>query len=105
MEKSRRRIWLGTVVPKRQARRAVTRNLLKRQVRHVFMRRQAGLADGLWLVRVRQGFAASEFSAASSRALRDAVRRELDDLFDRAHRVEWVVRPPAAAVESGVRRP
>ena len=45
--------WLGCVVPKRHARRAVTRNLLKRQIRASFERHATGLPGGLWLVRLR----------------------------------------------------
>ena len=49
-------LWLGCVVPKRHARRAVTRSLLKRQIRGAFDRHAAALAGGLWLVRLRAPF-------------------------------------------------
>jgi ribonuclease P protein component len=70
--------WLGCVVPKRHARRAVTRSLLKRQVRGAFERHEAGLPQGLWLVRLRQAFAVAEFPSARSSALQQAARVELD---------------------------
>lgn len=73
--------WLGTVVPKRHARRAVTRSLLKRQIRAALRRHQACLAGGLWLVRLRQPFAAKQFPSAASPALREAARTELDALL------------------------
>lgn len=76
--------WLGCVVPKRHARRAVTRNMLKRQMRAAAQRHEAGLAQGLWLVRLRQGFPVAQFPAADSQALRDAARAELDRLFGQA---------------------
>lgn len=75
--------WLGCVVPKRHARRAVTRSLLKRQVRGAFERHEAALPQGLWLVRLRQGFAVAEFPSARSAALQLAARTELDQLFTR----------------------
>jgi ribonuclease P protein component len=70
--------WLGAVLPKRLARRAVTRNLLRRQIRAALQRHQASLPGGLWLVRLRQGFARTEFVSAASDALRRAARAELD---------------------------
>ena len=78
------RVWFGCVVPKRHARRAVTRSLLKRQVRGAFERHQSSLTAGLWLVRLRAPFAAAEFISASSQALAQAARSELDGLLARA---------------------
>ena len=77
-------IWLGCVVPKRHARRAVTRSLLKRQIRGAFHRHAAALCGGLWLVRLRAPFAAGEFVSARSAALATAAREELDRLLARA---------------------
>ncbi len=74
------------MVPKRQARRAVTRNLLKRQMRESFRRHAAGLPMGLWLLRLHAGFAKGEFVSAGSSALADAVRGELDRLLTAASR-------------------
>ncbi|MEI6029280.1 MAG: ribonuclease P protein component [Betaproteobacteria bacterium] len=76
--------WMGCVVPKRHARRAVTRNLIKRQIRASALRIQAGLPGGMWLVRLRQPFAVSAFPSAASPALRAAVRSELDRLMQKA---------------------
>jgi ribonuclease P protein component len=73
--------WLGCVVPKRFARRAVTRNLLKRQVRGAFQRHGASLPAGLWLVRLRQPFDKATFISARSPALAMAARGELDSLL------------------------
>ncbi|MFO1285190.1 MAG: ribonuclease P protein component [Rubrivivax sp.] len=73
--------WLGAVVPKRHARRAVTRNLLKRQIRAAFGRREDALPAGLWLVRLRRPFAPAEFVSASSRALAETVQTELEQLL------------------------
>ena len=76
--------WIGCVVPKRHARRAVTRSLLKRQIRGLFIQHAGHLPAGQWLVRLRQPFASAQFVSASSDALRRAARDELDGLLARA---------------------
>jgi ribonuclease P protein component len=73
-------VWLGAVVPKRHARRAVTRSLLKRQIRAAVTRRPE-LPGGLWVVRLRAPFAVEQFKSAASRALLNAARVELDALL------------------------
>jgi len=75
--------WLGCVVPKRHAKRAVTRNLLKRQIRHVFAAHAAELPAGQWLVRLRSPFPVSQFVSARSEALTQAARGELEQLLIR----------------------
>ena len=75
--------WLGTVLPKRHARRAVTRNLLRRLIRSAFQAHAAGLPGGLWLVRLRQPFAVARFASASSAALRLVACDELQRLMQR----------------------
>jgi ribonuclease P protein component len=77
------RHWLGAVLPKRLARRAVTRNLLRRQIRAAVQRHAPVLPHGLWVVRLRAGFARTAFPAAASDALRLAARTELDLAFQR----------------------
>ncbi len=78
--------WLGSVIPKRHARRSVTRNLLRRQIRVEMDRRAERLPPGLWLVRLRAPFSPQQFPSAASDALRLAARAELQHLFDRAER-------------------
>jgi ribonuclease P protein component len=78
-------LWLGVVVPKRHARRAVTRALLKRQIRAAVGRRP-GVPGGLWVVRLRAAFAREQFPSAASDALRAAARAELDTLLAAAAR-------------------
>jgi ribonuclease P protein component len=77
------RLWIGAVVPKRFARRAVTRSLLKRQIRGAFERHAGGLAAGHWLLRLRAGFPTAAFVSARSDALATTARRELDGLLAR----------------------
>jgi ribonuclease P protein component len=71
------------MVPKRHARRAVTRTLLKRQIRQVFVRHESSLPHGLWLVRLRRVFAPAEFVSARSALLAEAARSELEELLRR----------------------
>jgi ribonuclease P protein component len=78
--------WLGLVVPKRHARRAVTRNLLKRQIREAVGRHVASLANGLWVVRLRAPFDSRQFRSAASDALRVAARAELEGMLTHACR-------------------
>jgi ribonuclease P protein component len=77
------RLWLGSVIPKRHARRSVTRNLLRRQIRAALADRLDVLPPGLWLVRLRSPFAKDQFVSAASDLLRDAARQELQQLFSR----------------------
>ena len=69
------------MVPKRHARRSVTRSLLTRQIRGALKRHAGALPAGLWLVRLRAGFAVTEFVSARSVALAHAARAELDGLL------------------------
>ena len=74
-------VWLGAVVPKRHAKRSVTRTLLKRQIRSAVMGQQAALAQGLWVVRLRAPFDRKTFVSAASEALKRAARDELEQLL------------------------
>ena len=74
-------LWLGAVVPKRHARRSVTRTLLKRQIRAVVTGHAASLAAGLWIVRLRAPFERATFVSAASDALKHAARAELERLL------------------------
>lgn len=75
--------WLGAMVPKRWARRAVTRNAIKRQIYNVSADFEAELPQAAYVVRLRSGFDRKAFPSASSVALKAAVRAELQQLFQR----------------------
>jgi ribonuclease P protein component len=81
---------LGAVVPKRHARRAVTRSLLKRQIRVCLTSRAEACPQawppGIWVVRLRAPFDRAQFPSAGSGALRSAARAELDAVFDGVQR-------------------
>ena len=90
--------WAGYVVPKRHARRSVTRNLIRRQMRQVLADQQRGsegLPGGIWVLRLRQGFEPSQFPGAASTPLRRAVREELQQVVGTALKrlASRVVRP------------
>jgi len=76
--------WLGLVVPKRHAKRAVTRNLIKRQVRAAMSQHAAALPPGLWVVRLRMPFDRAAFTSPASEPLKQLTRAELGQLFGRA---------------------
>ncbi len=74
--------WLGAMVPKRWARRAVTRNAIRRQIYAVGADRLAAL-PGARLVRQHAVFSRTQFPSAASTALQGAVRAELLELLAR----------------------
>jgi ribonuclease P protein component len=76
--------WLGTVVPKRHARRSVTRSLLKRQMRAVVQHEADRLPPGLWVLRLKAPFDKQQFPSAASEPLRALARDELVTLLQRA---------------------
>jgi ribonuclease P protein component len=77
-------VWLGAMVPKRWARRAVTRNAIKRQIYTVSAAVAESLPRAAHVVRLRAAFDRKQFVSASSDALKAAVRTELQQLLARA---------------------
>ncbi len=73
--------WIGALVPKRWARRAVTRNTIRRQIYAVAQDRASTLPEAAHVVRLRQTFDPRQFPSATSDALRRVVRAELQALF------------------------
>ena len=86
---------MGAMVPKRWAKRAVTRNTIKRQIYTVGQEFEPGLAKVAHLVRLRAGFDKAQFQSATSEALKAAVRLELQRLFEKV----VALRTPLTAVE------
>ena len=76
-----RSAWLGAMVPKRWAKRAVTRNTIKRQIYAVSASQSSAFAESAYVVRLRSGFERSQFLSASSPLLKAAVRQELLQLL------------------------
>ena len=79
--------WLGMVVPKRHAKRSVTRSLLKRQIRAAVGLSNTparALNPGLWVVRLRAPIDRKLYPSAASEALRSAMHDELRGMMDLA---------------------
>jgi ribonuclease P protein component len=74
----------GAMAPKRWAKRAVTRNAIKRQIFAVadqFAPAMQNFAPTAYVVRLKAAFDRKQFVSASSDALKAAVRAELTTLF------------------------
>jgi ribonuclease P protein component len=89
---------LGLVLPKKQARRSVTRSLIRHQAREALRRHAPAVfgatpasgqvVDG-WVVRLKTPFDRSQYPSAASEALKLAVRQELDELWGRMAQGGW----------------
>ena len=92
-------VWLGAMVPKRWARRAVTRNAIKRQIYTVGATFEARLPRAAHVVRLRAAFDRKQFISATSDQLKLAVRAELLQLFGHATRRSGVAAASPAAAD------
>ena len=77
-------VWMGAMVPKRWAKRAVTRNAIKRQIYNVSAVAGKTLPTAAHVVRLRAGFDKAACPSATSDALKAMVRVELNQLFAKA---------------------
>ena len=77
------KLVFGAVTPKKCAKSAVTRNLIRRQVQAVIKERSPKLVSTIYVVRLRDSFKEKSFMSASSVALKKAVRQELIQLFEK----------------------
>jgi ribonuclease P protein component len=91
-----RDVWMGAMVPKRWAKRAVTRNAIKRQIYSVSTDFELVLPVAAHVVRLRAGFDRTRYISASSEVLKAVVRQELQQLFAGS-----VARLPAPALQKG----
>ena len=69
------------MVPKKWAKRAVTRNALKRQIYTIGANLEQQFSCAAYLIRMRAEFSRQAFPSASSDALQAAARVELIDLI------------------------
>ena len=74
-------VWIGAMVPKRWARRAVTRNTIKRQIYTVSAVFLHNYPQAAFVIRLRKEFSRKEFLSATSSHLKDAVRAEVTALM------------------------
>lgn len=89
---------LGLVVPKRHARRSVTRTLVKVQIRAGMRRHLDSLVAGDWVVRLRAPIDRKQFPSARSETLAALLHAEIDVLLgDAARRARRAQAQPAPA--------
>jgi len=74
-------LMMGALTPKRWAKRAVTRNMIRRQIHAVSHEFEKGLKPTAYVVRLRAAFNTQKFVSASSNLLKQTVREELKQLF------------------------
>lgn len=70
-------LWIGAMVPKRWAKRAVTRNAIKRQIYNVSAEFSPRQRPAAFVVRLRRDFSRTTFPSATSDLLKLAIRSEL----------------------------
>lgn len=80
---SGKRARIGLVVGKKYARRAVTRNTLKRLIRESFRSQQERLFGYDIVIRLRSKVSNFQFSSATSSQLKIVYGHEISELFDR----------------------
>ncbi len=77
----RQDFWIGAMVPKRWAKRAVTRNAIKRQIYTVSADFSRQYPQAAYVVRLRRDFSRKDFISATSERLKQAVRAEVQALL------------------------
>ena len=87
-------VWLAAMVPKRWAKRAVTRNTIRRQIYSVSAEFELALCDAAHVIRLRSSFDRTRFPSATSEKLKSTVKQELQQLFAAA-----VSRPASALIK------
>jgi ribonuclease P protein component len=87
---------LGCIIPKRWAKRAVTRNMIRRQIFTVAeISTPRSWHTSHCVVRLRARFDPAIWVSAQSEGLRCAVREQLQELFARAEKAATRVVVPA----------
>jgi len=76
-------LCMATLIPKRWAKRAVTRNAMKRQIMAAFSNEQKNLLPVPHLVRLQSSFDTRVFNSASSASLKIVVAQEVGQLLKR----------------------
>jgi ribonuclease P protein component len=79
-------LWIGAMVPKRWAKRAVTRNAIKRQIYTVSADFSPKQRQAAFVVRLRRDFSRKVYLSASSELLKKSVRAELVALMQEGER-------------------
>ena len=88
-------VWLGALVPKRWARRAVTRSAIRRQIYAIGHDQAEALPCAAYVIRLRATFDRKRFVSAWSEPLRLVVRAELQQLLSAPSLIAPAVPAPA----------
>ena len=82
-EQIREQIMFGALVPKRCAKRAVTRNSIKRQIRAVVSSQTKLLSTKAYVIRLHKDIKFIQSKSASSNELKEIIRNDLNALFEK----------------------
>ncbi|MGL4667791.1 MAG: ribonuclease P protein component [Saezia sp.] len=74
----------GLIIPKRLAKRSVTRSLIKRQCRAKLVSCKGNLPEGAWIIRLKRPIDSTQWKSSSSLELKTLIRFELQSLFSKA---------------------
>jgi ribonuclease P protein component len=77
-------LYMGALTPKRFAKKAVTRNTVRRLVHETTRHWAPELMPCAYVVRLRASFSAPKFISATSEPLKQAISQELTQLFKQA---------------------
>lgn len=95
-------VWVGAMLPKRWAKRSVTRHAIKRQIYHRDEWALPAFMGHAHVVRLRATFSTKRFISAWSEPLRLAVRQELTQLLQRAQTAPAPAAPASASAAAPV---
>lgn len=76
-------ILFGVLVPKRWAKRAVTRNAIKRQIRSAVNRQNKLLHSKAYVIRLHKDLKSIQYKSAKSELLSEVIRNDLKILFEK----------------------
>ena len=80
---NKEQILFGALVPKRFAKRAVTRNSIKRQIRSVLSEQTKLSEKKAYVVRLHKDLKSLNLKSANSEVLKEIIRKDLNVLFDK----------------------
>lgn len=80
---SEEQILFGALVPKRWAKRAVTRNAIKRQIRSAVFSQNKLLHSKAYVIRLHKDLKSIQYPSAKSEQLKEVIRNDLKILFEK----------------------
>ena len=78
-------ILFGALVPKRCAKRAVTRNSIKRQIRAVVANQTQLLLTKAYVIRLHKDIKSIQSKSANSSLVKEIIRNDLNVLFEKLY--------------------